>query len=383
MFRTLVLLAFALNALATNSMEAYSAGARQLISAHRNSIARLTAPTTASATALLSGGTFFLSRTDNPAWFYEGIGRAGGVMQTQLFDTDTAVNGGDVVWMSYTASNYRNALDIYARLNQRGVVVVALGPSLPTGPPPFYYWVDSLTPWSADDHFALLGNLLSLWTMEGELAAATARRGKSLVFWQSILAPGSAIRNARYADQLFHDGFPQMRPVVEGSLSATYLDNAATMFQQIADELPQIAAAGALVAHQAATGNRATLVVTSHLLPFITLDNSDLFDYISAPNQLDAALARSGFLINMGYTGMDLELWRKVRVAKAQAIWVTGELPNQSDFSGSSDIFIDQHWGFGDASVLAQGYDVRLLPLSGIAQLFIYDLLLRAAHQPQ
>ncbi len=382
MFRTLVLLAFALNAQADTSIGAYLADVSRLISAHRDAVGRLTAAANASADALISGGQFYLSRSDNPAWFYEGIGRAGGLMQTQLFDADATVRAGDVAWMSYTASNYRGALDIYARLTAQNVVVVAFGPQPPTGLPPFTYWIDSLTPWGGDDNFVLLANVLSLWTMEGELAAATARRGKTLVFWQGIVVPGGPERNAHYADQMFHSGFPQMQSVNTGLLSAAYLDTVCSSFWQITAELPQIAAAGQKIAQRNATGNRPTLVVVSHLLPFIHLENSTLFQYVADPAQLDAALAQSGFLVDLGYSGVDLELWRRVRLAKANAVWVTGELPNQADFSGRSDIFVDQYWQLGDASVVAPGYDVRLLPVSGVAQLFIYELLVKAVAEP-
>jgi hypothetical protein len=384
MLRILALLLVAFTAQAGPSVEAYLAEVSQLTSAHRDAVTRLTAPANASADALFSGGRFHLSSSDNRAWFYEGIGRAGGLMQTQEFNENTTVRAGDVVWISYTAANYQRALEVNTRLTAQKVVVVAFGPKPQTGRPPFTYWVDSLTSWTADENFVLLGNVLSLWTMEGELAAATARRGKSLVFWQGILVPSGPVRNAHYSDQLFHNGFPQMQAVNAGTLSAAYLDTACAAFGQITQaELPQIAEAGKQVAQRSATGNRPALVVTPHLLPFVHLESSTLFEYIADPAQLDAAIARSRFLVAVGYSGVDLELWRKVRLANANAVWVTGELPNEADLSGRSDIFIDQHWQFGDASVVVPGYDVRLLPVSGIAQLFIYELLVKAAAEPQ
>ena len=384
MLRTLALFVFALNAQAGPSMETYLSQVSQLTSAHRAANARLSTPANATADALLAGGRFFLSSMQNRAWFYEGIGRAGAIMQTLQFDVWITVRGGDVVWLNYTAATYQSALDVSASLKSQNVMVVAFGPQPPAGRPPFPYWVDSLTPWNAEDNFVLLGNVLSLWSMEGELAAATARHGKSLVYWQGILVPGGPARNALYTDRLFHDGFPSMQPVKEGTMSAAFMNTACGTFAQITDsELPQIAAAAQKVAQRRATGNRTPLVVTSHLLPFINLENSPFFQYLTDPAQVDAAIAQSGFLVNFGYSGVDLDLWRKVRLAKATAVWITGELPNQTDFSGRSDILIDQHWQFGDASVVAPGYDVRLLPQSGIAQLFIYELLTKAAAEPQ
>src|SRR3954463_15149441 len=180
MLRPLALLLLAFTAQASPSVETYLADVSHLTSAHREAVTRLAAPANASADALFSGGRFHLSSSDNRAWFYEGIGRAGGLMQTQEFNENTTVHSGDVVWISYTAASYQRAVEVNTRLTPQRVVVVAFGPRPPTGPAPFNYWVDSLTSWTADENFVLLGNVLSLWTMEGELAAATARRGKSL-----------------------------------------------------------------------------------------------------------------------------------------------------------------------------------------------------------
>jgi len=330
--------------------------------------------------SLISGGQLYLNSNYVPAWFYEASGRAGGLMQTRQYNQDATPRSGDVVWISYTASTYQNAVKIAARLAPQKTMVVAFGPHPPGERPPFQYWVDSQTSWTADDNLTLLGNVLSLWTMHGELAAATARQGRTLVFWQSIQMPSAADRNKRYSDQLFHDGFPQMKAIDAGGLSLLYLDAVAAVLADIAKtELPHIAEAGRQVAQQNAAGDRPTLVVTSHLLPFIGVERSALFRYVANPAELDDALFRSRFVVNIGYSGVDLELWRKVRTAGAKAVWITGQLPNQADFSGQGDLFIDQHWQLGDAAVPVAGYDVRLLPVSGVAQLFIYELLVRSA----
>src|SRR5436190_516871 len=156
--RTLGLLLFAFTADAASSTDAYLAEVSRLTSAHRAAFSRLTAPANATADALLSGGRFYLSSSYNRAWFYEGIGRAGGLMQTQEFNENTTVRASDVVWISYTAANYQATLEVNARLTPQRVVVVAFGPQPPAGSPPFTYWVDSLTPWTADENLVLLGN---------------------------------------------------------------------------------------------------------------------------------------------------------------------------------------------------------------------------------
>ncbi len=378
-----LLLAFTLTIWAgSSSMHSYIGQVNQLIASHRSGVARLTGPAQASADALAKGGSFYLNSSDNRAWFYEGIGRAGALMQTREFNQNSAPVAGDVVWISYTASTYQNALNVSTRLTPQKIVVVGFGPQPPSGRQPFANWVDSLTPWTASDDVTLFGNVLSLWTLEGELAAATARQSKTLVFWQSIQTPSGPDRNRHYQNQMFHDRFPQMQPAAAGVLSTAYLNAVGELLDEITkSELSQIAAAAIQLTQRRAAGHAATLVVTSHLLPFIGLENNPLFHYVSDPAELDAALAQSRFLVHVGYSGVDLELWRRVRLAGAEAVWITGQLPNQADFSGQGDIFIDEHWQLGDASIPVAGYDVRLLPVSGLAQLFTYELLMRASEQ--
>ena len=51
-------------------------------------------------------------------------------------------------------------------------------------------------------------------------------------------------------------------------------------------------------------------------------------------------------------------------------------LPEDVDFSEFGDEVIDQEWTIGDATVAPKGYDMRILPPSGIAELTLYRCLL-------
>ncbi len=54
-------------------------------------------------------------------------------------------------------------------------------------------------------------------------------------------------------------------------------------------------------------------------------------------------------------------------------------LSDEVDFKQFGDIVIDQHCSIGDCAVAVPGYDIRILPPSGITQLFINELIMRAA----
>ena len=97
--------------------------------------------------------------------------------------------------------------------------------------------------------------------------------------------------------------------------------------------------------------------------------------------KLDTALGSDGQLILLGYyNGIPQETWEAVRRAKAKAVWIVVPKPDQRlSFEQYGDVFINQQWSPGDAAAAMPGYDVRILPPSGVAQLFIYEAMMRAA----
>jgi len=89
-------------------------------------------------------------------------------------------------------------------------------------------------------------------------------------------------------------------------------------------------------------------------------------------------LGSDGYFVWVGYVAVPLDLWRAVRRAGAKAVWIVSPLPAEVDFEQFGDNIINQRWPIGDGAVDIPGYDVRILPPSGVAQLFIYELLVHA-----
>ena len=290
---------------------------------------------------------------------------------------------GDVVWLAYTPESYAEEEQKARELEGQGCLVIAFGPRLASGAPHFTHWIDSLTPPTADGDFTEMGNVISLWTMTGEVAASASRAGKTLVFWQSIDIWGSDVRNSMYQGMAFHDGFPQMDPTPPGVLSQAYISYLENMLQNIREwELPKIISVGKEMARRAAEGHPALLTVMSHMMPYAVDQNSKLFRYIDIlkqRNEVESQLHQGGYFVFIGYVGVYLDLLRDVRQAGATAAWIIAPLHSEVYFARYGDVVISQHWHNGDCAVEAPGYDVRILPPSGIAQLFIYETLLRAA----
>jgi uncharacterized phosphosugar-binding protein len=401
----LVLASPARGASGASDDDSYTHSIYQLVQAHKDALVRLTAPAEATAKALIAGGSFYLA--GDKGWIAEGDGRAGGLVMarplsqsapqpmpgtkspavtpapgTWLPATSRAVKG-DAVWLAYSPATYEEEAKTAKELEGRGCLVLMFGPKLADGPPHVSNWIDSLTPASADANLTLMGNILSFWTLTAEVTASTARQGKTLAFYESDSVEGAMVRNALYAGLSFHTGIPAMAPVRAGVLSTQYLDFVQKMLHEIHDsEMGKIREAGQELSRHASGGNPAVLMLVGHMMPSAVDHQSKLFQYMTFPAErknLKDKLPARGYFVFIGYVGVYLDLWAQVRGADAKAVWFASPLPTAVNFSQWGDLVIDEHWKIGDCAVQVPGYDVCILPPSGIAQLYLYEMMIRAA----
>jgi hypothetical protein len=106
-----------------------------------------------------------------------------------------------------------------------------------------------------------------------------------------------------------------------------------------------------------------------------------LKEYKGDNEHLAAVLGPDGYLVYLGYyDGVPPGTWDAVRRAKARAAWIIVPLAGQNlNFEQYGDVMIDQHYEPGDAAIAMPGYDIKILPPSGITQLLVYEALMRAA----
>jgi len=268
-------------------------------------------------------------------------------------------------------------------LEDKGCLVFAFGPRPPDKPNGFTHLIESFTPWQDHDNLALMGNILSLWGLTAEVAASASRQGHTLAFWQSVSIEGARERDDLYEGIVFHDGVPRMAPVPAGVLSNAYLDYIKKMLDEISvSEMGKLLNLGQEMARRTAAGQPAVLTGIGHMLSYMAAGKTEPYRYLEIGTQrktLESALGRDGYFVFLGYVAVPLDLWRSARRAGAKAVWIVAPLPNEVDFKQFGDVVIDQHWSVGDCAVTVPGYDIRILPPSGIAQLFIYEVMMRAA----
>ena len=102
-------------------------------------------------------------------------------------------------------------------------------------------------------------------------------------------------------------------------------------------------------------------------------------DAVEAPAELLPMLKSGDLVVFFGYVSVPLDFLRLVHRTGATAAWIVSPLPQDVDFTQFGDSVIDQEWKIGDAAVQVPGYDIRILPPSGIIELVIYASLLASS----
>jgi uncharacterized phosphosugar-binding protein len=220
-------------------------------------------------------------------------------------------------------------------------------------------------------------NVANLWAFTAELVAALTRRQVMPTMFQSVMVPGARERNAKYLPTPFHTDL-KVDPVAPGVLGRQYL---AALRQEITGlqktQRNALRAAGAKVAQARAAGHTAYAVLVGHYPPAEIGRPGDpgLFRPAEAKGQPEEPLAgiQAGDVVfYVGYTWLPEPLLRGAKEAKATTICAIARGEGWEVSPGLVDVFIDPQWRLGDAAVEVPGYDVRVLPPSGVIQPILY-----------
>lgn len=362
--------------------EAFAGRVLKLAAEHRRRLGRLKAHAERTGQALLAGGAWWVTGAGK-GWISELTGRAGGPAAAAPLRSAEAARKGDVAWLSFSPETYSADLQTARELEERGCVVTAFGPEPPGGQAAFPHALAGLTQWSEDERLTLMGNLLSLWSLTAEVAACTARNGKTLAMLQSAVLPGASERNAKYRKNVFHQDEIRMQPAAAGVLARAYLDFVNSMLRAIQErEMAKLRGVAGEIRRGVRDSRPATLRSIGHLLPYVAERDARLFRISSGGGRDRGSLVESardsGYLVWLGYAQVPPDLVSAVRATGAKTAWIVASDAG-AGLADGGDVVIDQHWKVGDAAVQVPGYDVPVLPPSAVAQLFIYEILVRGA----
>jgi hypothetical protein len=231
-------------------------------------------------------------------------------------------------------------------------------------------------------------NIAALWTWTGEFVAALTRLGKMPAMHQSIMVPGALKRLEKLNNLKFQAEAPAK--VEPGVLGRAYLAELRKELEAVHDQdLPGIirvaedAAATLKAGHKAhvfAHGHAIRYEVTvPHDAGFFHQVNRGLFELKDDPG-----ISKGDFVFCVGYDRV-FEGWyfkdamTRMRSAGATLAWTMTDYNDKMEANigpsslPNGEIVIGQHWALGDAVVTVPGYDVKILPPSGvIAEAILY-----------
>ena len=226
---------------------------------------------------------------------------------------------------------------------------------------------------------AMVANALTLWTFTSEFVSACLRNGKVPTMYQSVVCQGSRERNAEVGKEKIHSDL-KIEPIKRGKLGKEYLDEMTKAISQIkATQMDSIKEASSLAAEAIASGKKAYAALMGHMPPRVPGGYGDPGIFVTQDFS-DDELQQGDFITLIEYVYAPRERLDKIKGKGARSAWVGVPMGDDLDYPGL-DVFIDPFWRLGDAVVEIPGYDVKVMPPSGVIQSMIYWMLSGEAAQ--
>jgi hypothetical protein len=296
----------------------------------------------AAAGRLISGGDLYIASV-RPDFVSEGYIRSGGLMMLREYDPADPPKPRDVVIFGWTGVNGEADLALLTEIQATGALIIGIGP---------------------DMH---------------ELVAALTRQNRMPVLFQSVLVPGARDRNASFGTKRFHPSHtvPSLSP---GQLASVYLDGISSCLCSLLSESNALTEAAETCSKVLAGGHRIHAFLISHFpihqagapgdpghmtpLEVITGETPDT-------DELDQKLTSGDLFFFLGYYRRPRQAYELARSRGCQIVEVvTGD--NTPTTGPLPEHVITPGWHYTDALVEVPGYDIRILPASGILQSTVY-----------
>ena len=337
-----------------------------------------------------------------PDFASEGFIRSGGLMLAEEWTPETALSPDDVVILGWSGAPLDQELELLGELRASGALIIGIGPASwdgaaeQVGADLFLKSSLPLTravtaPFGGEGYPLIsLQNLVVLWTFTGELVAALTRTGRMPAMYQSVLVAGARDRNARFVGSRFHPTH-QVPAIPLGQVGGDYLDAIGGILRAlIEEEAGAIDQVGAVCAQVLNDGGVIHAGMISHFPvhqhgapgdPLYMRRLARLDGESPSVAELERELESGDLFFFLGYYRRPTQAYQVTRRAGAQIVEViTGD---GSDGSPQPDYVIRPKWPFGDAVTRVPGYDVEILPSSGIVQAAIYWAVVAAIWQAQ
>ena len=323
----------------------------------RSNLATLTKSADRAAHEFVLGGNLWLAGRQ-PDFVAEASGRAGGLMAIAPLGRQVPTEH-DIVLYAVPGSLDQGDLRILKQWQENGTTVIAF--CSPAGVFDKQFPVDTVA------------NVIELWTWTGEFVGACTRLGRMPVLYQSYGLPGGPERGKKYQGKRFHDDLT-IKPIAAGVLGRQYLDQIEQMLAKIdRTQMPKMLQA----AQWWGLASPATTMVTGHMFPRHAQDPRTLpmCDLVAVPawedkNLLDADHPPS-FVLYLGYQFAPQKLVNQAKTMGVKLVYCSVQ-PTQPPEPANNILYLDPAWPLADGCVRVPGYDVPIMPASGVVQAAVY-----------
>ena len=323
----------------------------------RSNLATLTKSADQAGHEFLAGGRLWAAGRQAD-FIAEACGRAGGLMAIATLGRQVPTNH-DIVLYAVPGPLSEGDLRTLTQWRQQGVTVIPF--CSPAG--------------VVNDHFPIdtVGNVIDLWTWTGEFVAACTRLGAMPVLYQTYGLPGGPARGRKYQGKRFHDDLT-IKPIAAGVLGRAYLDQIEGMLAKIkSTQMPKIVQA----AQWWGQASSATTLVTGHMFPRHCQDprTLPLCSFVVAPAWENRDLLDTNhpppFVLYLGYQFAPQKLVDQAQALGVKLVYADVQ-PAQPPEPARQILYIDPAWPLADGCVTLPGYDIPILPASGIVQAAIF-----------
>jgi hypothetical protein len=352
------------------------------------------------AERLLAGGDLRIAGV-RPDFVSEGYVRSGGLMLLREYRPEAGLSGKDSVLFGWSGAASVPDLAMLRELRKTGARIVGIGPAPRDGSDGFLPMLDAFLnsdPAAPPEVAARFGgesyplvslqNLVLLWAFTGELVGACTRRGAMPAMFQSVLTPGARERNARYRDRPFHEahGVP---PLPSGRVGGAYLERIGECLSALRDrEGESIRAVARACAETIRSGRRVHAFLISHFPvhqagapgdPGLVRRIEAVSGETPSVEAIERNLEPGDLFLFLGYYRRPREAYGTVRRLGGRIAEVIAGTDAPETGDPRPDLVIRPCWPYTDALVELPGYDVRILPASGILQTAVFWAVMGAA----
>jgi hypothetical protein len=347
-------------------------GLRQLV----RELPATTQAATLVALSLVAGGRLWLA--GDSGFVAEALGRAGGLMPLNALAKPGDLGKGDVVLLGVLVSPTDLDGAIVQRAREVGATVVTFGGH--RADLPGCHWL--AVPERVAPGLPTVTPLLvaEMWTFTGELVGALTRLGKMPPMWESILVPGGRERNEPHLKVQWEPGTPPAVP--PGVLGRAYLSRLTNCLRRFTrTQAEGVRRFAQMAAATKRAGHTVWFACVGHLPPELPKQPGEpgVFKPLTLEAEKLADEVKPGDLIlYLGYYE-PLGPWvESAHAAGAKIVTIVSGTPERRAEDMGADLNLSGCWPFGDSVVQVPGYDIKVLPASGVMQAAQYFMLIEA-----